>query len=397
MRVAGVAAANHEAAVGHALVIPTQLLLADEVDAGVVVGKVVRHADDGLLHGSGIGAFGQHHETFARVLFPRTQLGTRAAAHAVDGHRRRQCVLHAGLDARHPAHGIGMPLAQSLAPESVGHAIRQQRFAVEAIDGEHAGVPADGDQRRLAIGPRRLVHRREVFGNPRVGIETVDGIEHRRQLRTLHGQIILGAAAEDQHIDGFAMFVQCIHGIHRRAGDKRRQLARGTTGEDAHQRYVRVLADGGFDASSEVAVTGDANPNLLAHTQLLAGSMTVCGGMATPMKGANGTGCANLVHPTCATKVFAPARLSRPYHAAHAQRSLPAPQSRPRGPQRQPAQWPCPAVARRRVRPGLGRGRDFQSCPPGLRPHLFHPQGQERPGALRAVPAERPAGAPGAA
>jgi DNA-binding transcriptional LysR family regulator len=38
----------------------------------------------------------------------------------------------------------------------------------------------------------------------------------------------------------------------------------------------------------------------------------------------------------------------------------------------------------------VGGRRNLQPRPPGVRPHVLHPQGQRRPGALRAVPAERP-------
>ncbi len=269
MRLAGVAAANHETAMGHALMITAQLVFADEVDGSVVVGEVVRHADDGLLHRRRIGTFGQHHEAFTGVLLACAQLGTRTAAHALDRLGRRQCVLHARLHPGNPAHGIGMTLAQSLAPEGVGHAIGQQRFAVQPIDGEHARVPADGDQRCLAVRPCRLVYGGEVFGNPRMGIEAVHGIEHRRQLRPLRRQVVLGAAAENQHIDGLLVFGQRIHRVHRRPWAERYEIGRGTAGENPHQRHVRVLRDRRLDAPPEVAVTGDADTNLLAHEKQL--------------------------------------------------------------------------------------------------------------------------------
>jgi exodeoxyribonuclease VII large subunit len=43
-------------------------------------------------------------------------------------------------------------------------------------------------------------------------------------------------------------------------------------------------------------------------------------------------------------------------------------------------------VARRRVQQHLGRRRNLQPGPPGIRPRVLHTQGQRRPGALRTVP-----------
>src|SRR5690606_31960002 len=115
--------------------------------------------------------------------------------------------------------------------------------------------------------------------------------------RALLGQIVLGAAAEDQHVDGLAVLRQRLHGVYRCASLKRGQIGRRAAGEDTYQRHVRVLANGGFDAPPEVAVTGDANTNLLAHEQLLGESKTDLRRQAAFKKRANSTGLGQLLQP----------------------------------------------------------------------------------------------------
>jgi len=56
-----------------------------------------------------------------------------------------------------------------------------------------------------------------VLGNTGVRVETVHHVEVARVLGRLHRQIVLGAAAEDQHIDVFAMRQQIGDRMHGNA------------------------------------------------------------------------------------------------------------------------------------------------------------------------------------
>ena len=271
LRVLGrrIAAADHEAAMRHGRVIAAQLLGADEVDRGVVFVKVVRHGHDGLAHGFGIGTFLQHHVAVTTVLLARGQLGALAAAHALHRLFHRQRVLHTTRHTRHTTDRIRMSLAQALAPEGVGGALGQQRFADHAVDREHARIPAGGNQRRLAVGARRRVHGSEVLGNARMRVEAVHRVEQRSQFRALLRQVFLGAAAQDQHVDAVGVLREGIHAEHRSAGrDRPHPLGRAAR-VDADQFHVGVAGDGGFDAAAQVAVAGDADADGLTHAEFL--------------------------------------------------------------------------------------------------------------------------------
>src|SRR5699024_7224712 len=113
-------AANHEAAVGHALVILVEGGLIDDVHRRVEVGKVVRHGHDGVAHAVGIGVVFQHDIALAGVFFTGAEGWLLAAANALHGAFGGLGVLHASFHARYATHGIGVPLAQAFAPEGVG-------------------------------------------------------------------------------------------------------------------------------------------------------------------------------------------------------------------------------------------------------------------------------------
>ena len=216
-------------------------------------------------HGVGVGAFGQHDEAFARVLLPRGELRAGAAAHLLHRGGHRHGVLHAAGHAGHAADGVGVALAEALAPEGVGGAFGQQRLADDAVDGEHAGVPAGGDERGLVVGTRRRVDGGEVFGDAGVGVEAVDGVEQCGQLRALLGQVLLGAAAQDQHVDLPGVAGQRVHAVHRHAGGERLQLRGRAAGVDADELHVGAAGDGGLDAAAQVAVAGNGDANGRCH------------------------------------------------------------------------------------------------------------------------------------
>lgn len=189
--VRGVAAANDKTAVRHGRMITGQLCGSYEVHCGVVLVEVVRHAHDLGAHGVLGSAVLEHHKAFAGVLLAGGQFGARAAPDLFNGCFRRQRVLNAASNPVHAADGVRMSLAQSAAPERVGVAVGQQRLAVDAVDGEHARVPAGGDQGGLIVGLGRCVHGGEVLGNARVRVKAVDSIKQCRQRRALLRQVRL--------------------------------------------------------------------------------------------------------------------------------------------------------------------------------------------------------------
>ena len=101
-----IATANHKAAMRHGRMVARQLIGMNEMHRGVVFVKVMRHADDGLAHGLGIGAGLQHDKALALVLLPRRQLRAHAAAHLFNRRGHGNGVLHSTSNAGHMANGI---------------------------------------------------------------------------------------------------------------------------------------------------------------------------------------------------------------------------------------------------------------------------------------------------
>src|SRR5690606_30685434 len=110
-----------------------------------------------------------------------------------------------------------------------------------------------------------FIHGGIVFGNLVVGVETVDGIEQRRQSGTLVGQVILGAATEDEDVDFVAKLGHGIQGIDRHTLGEGLQIGGITASEDAYQLHIRTARQGQLDASSKVAVANDADADLVSH------------------------------------------------------------------------------------------------------------------------------------
>src|SRR5690606_41625719 len=108
----------------------------------VVVCKIVRHDDNCFTHGIGIRALLQHDKALTFVLFTGAEFRLFAIAHTLYRSFDRQGVLHTTSHTSHTTDRIRVALAQALAPESVSLANRQNAFAVQAIQGEQAWVPA---------------------------------------------------------------------------------------------------------------------------------------------------------------------------------------------------------------------------------------------------------------
>jgi hypothetical protein len=150
-------------------------------------------------------------------------------------------------------------VAHALAPEGVGLAVGQQGLGIDAVDREQARVPAGRDQRRGLAGARRGIDGGKVLGDAGVGVEAVDDAKARRQLGRLLGQIVLGAAAQDQYVELAGVARQRGHAVHRRAGHQGLDAGRVAPGVDAGHAHIGVVRHGGFDAAPEVAVPDDAD------------------------------------------------------------------------------------------------------------------------------------------
>src|SRR5699024_7868941 len=144
--VGGGGAADHDAAVGHGGVVAGQRVGVAERDGRVVGLEVVGHGDDGPFDLVGIGPVLEHDVALPHMRHGRCQVGSGPATDLVEGGIGGDRVLHPAGDTVDSAHRIRVTLAEAFAPERVGGTGGQDGLAVEAVDREHAGVPAGGDE-----------------------------------------------------------------------------------------------------------------------------------------------------------------------------------------------------------------------------------------------------------
>src|SRR5690606_4517234 len=95
--------------------------------------------------------------------------------------------------------------------------------------------------------------------------KAVDGVEQRRQRRTLLGQVVLRATAEDQHIDLLLEPLDIVQRMNRYARIQQFDTGWIASGEDADQLHIRALGNGHLHATSKIAVAGDTNSDFRLH------------------------------------------------------------------------------------------------------------------------------------
>src|SRR5690606_26979243 len=122
-----------------------------------------------------------------------------------------------------------------------------------------------GNDGRTVGTTGRFVHGSKVFRNLVVGVEAVDRIEQRRQSGPLVGQVILGAATEDEDVDFVAKLGHGIQGIDRHILGEGLQIGGITASEDAYQLHIRTACQSQLDAPAKVAVANDADADLVSH------------------------------------------------------------------------------------------------------------------------------------
>ena len=77
------AAMDHKAAVRDSGMIAKKLFLRDEVNRSVIVGKIIRHIDNGLLDFLQVSSWFCHYKAFAGVFLAGAKIGITAAAHSL--------------------------------------------------------------------------------------------------------------------------------------------------------------------------------------------------------------------------------------------------------------------------------------------------------------------------
>ena len=171
--------------------------------------------------------------------------------------------LSPALDA---ADGVAVALANTLAPERVVLAFREDGLGVHAVQAEHTRIPTDGDHRDLAGSLGSSVNSGEVLRNLGVGVEGVDHVEHGGVLRGEHRQVGSGTATDDEQVHLAFPGFHFRDVQHRNA--RRLDLDRSgvTTSENSDEFHIRSLLHGAFHTATQVTVTENSN---LCHNNVL--------------------------------------------------------------------------------------------------------------------------------
>ena len=193
------------------------------------------------------------------MLLTRGELGIRAGAHGIHGGFHGHSVLAGITHALHAADGIGMALRNATAPERVVLALRQDALGVEAIEREHAGIPAHGNDAHSTRRTGSGVHSGKMGGNLGVGVEAVHHVEHGGEGRSLLGEVSGTAAAKDHDIDLALPAFDIIERADRHAFGQDLHRSGIAAGKNSHKLLIGIGGNGEFNTTAEVAITNNAD------------------------------------------------------------------------------------------------------------------------------------------
>ena len=129
----GNAASQHESPMRNPAVIPPHFFLADKVNGGIVICKIIGHGLDGFFHLGCIGALLQYHKALPGVLLTGGQFRVFSGPYGFQGLFHRNGVLFGVLYTRNPAHGVGVSLADAPSPKGVVFSFRQNGVCIHAV------------------------------------------------------------------------------------------------------------------------------------------------------------------------------------------------------------------------------------------------------------------------
>ena len=204
----------------------------DKMHGGVIIRKIVGHFLDLALNAGEICALLRNDKYFAGVLFTGGQRGILTGAHGFqrggNGHGVLACILNA-FDA---AHCVRVALADAAAPEGIVLAVRQDAGGIQAVEGEHAGIPAAGDDADFTGLFRGGIYVCKMRRDACMGVKAVDHVEKRCIFGSLLGQVGGAAAADHQYVDLVLHGFRLIRVQHLCACGSNMQVFRCAAGEN---------------------------------------------------------------------------------------------------------------------------------------------------------------------
>ena len=231
-----------------------QLLLADKMDRGIIVRKVIGHGHDLFPNRVQIRPVLCHHKTLPGMLFSDRQVRIASAPHSLQRFFHRNGILSGILYPFDPADGIRMALAHPLPPERIIASPRQNGVGVQPVQGEHPRIPPCADQPHMAAFLCRLVHSLKMFRYLCMGVKAVHHIKQFRHLRRLYWKIRSAASAQNHHVNGI-FHGRCFLGpVHRRSFCQYTQTPRISSGKHRRQLHIRVMLHCALHPSSQISI-----------------------------------------------------------------------------------------------------------------------------------------------
>ena len=120
------------------------------MDSGIVFIKIIGHGDDIVGNLRCIRAVFQDNKTLTQMFLAGGVILCGAPANFFHHGFYRDGILFTVFHAFYAANGIRMPLADALAPKRIGFALRQNAVHIQAVEGEQAGIPTDGNHAHFA-------------------------------------------------------------------------------------------------------------------------------------------------------------------------------------------------------------------------------------------------------
>ena len=221
----------------------------------VIIREIVWHCLDLFLNLCRIRAFLKHDKALAGMLFSCRQFRVLSVSNSFQRCFHRDRVLLRILYAFYSADRVRMSLAYALPPECVILSFRKDGIRIQTVQGEHARIPAHGDDTDFISFLCRCIHVCVMLRDPCVCVKAVDHIEHARKLRRLHRKVCGAPAAQDHNIDLLFPVSRVRNTAHRHILCQDLYIPGIPAGKYCRKLHIRILLYRAFHASSKISIT----------------------------------------------------------------------------------------------------------------------------------------------
>ena len=147
-----------------------------------------------------------------------------------------------------------MSLTDTLAPECVVPAFRQDCIGIHPVQGEHSRIPAYGNDSNVSALLRSRIYPFKMLRNACMCIKAVYYIKQLRIFRCLLRKVCRTAAAQDHNIDLILPLLHICHRAYCCAFRQNRHCLRCASGKYCGQLHIRILPDCTLYTSSEISI-----------------------------------------------------------------------------------------------------------------------------------------------